>query len=51
MSEVSLVLQHVHHPDVRLHVHERRPVDRPGLQTQTDIRELVGVDEQILRIR
>ena len=48
MWDVRLVLQHVHHPHVRLHVHERGPTDSARIQTKADIRELVGLDQQIL---
>ena len=51
VPEVCLVLQHVHHPDVRLHVHERHLTDGLGLQTQADHGELVGLDQQILQFR
>lgn len=48
VQDVGLVLQHVHHPHVRLHGDGRYPAHSSGLQTKTDNRGLVGVDQQIL---
>ena len=47
-QDASLLLQHDRDPDVGVHVHVGRVADGPGLQTQGDLRGVVGVDREVL---